>query len=217
LYATCVFTSTTSNPLQRFNAEKQQHRPKEIVVVRQRELLVGIQQLLAEQIKNETTEEEHGINNGTGRELSIFLWSAACVIWHNFSDSNIRYDTIALCLELGPSIIPKLAPFVLNSTDRILYKAACWFLCTMARSSPELLTQIFECLELNELSAEDYPLPIMHVLGNVCQSTAAAKYLINKNLLSNWATTAIEIAREEQHIRIDELTAIINCFKVCGV
>jgi hypothetical protein len=215
LYATCVYTPTpTTSPLQRFGAEKQQTRSKEIVVVRQRELLIGIQELLDEQQKNETTEEENCGNNGSARELSIFCWSAACVLWHNFSDSNVRYDTIALCLEFGPSIIPKLAQFLLHPADKILYKASAWLFCTFARSSPELLTQIFECLELKELRAEDYPVSIMHILGKVCQSTAAAQYLIDKNLLSTWATTAIEIAREEQHIRIDELAAIINCFKV---
>lgn len=214
LYATCIFSSTTINSLQRFSTEKQQSRSKEIVVLRQRELLIGIQQLLAEQVKNETSEEENCVSNGSARELSIFLWSAACVIWHNFSDSNVRYDTIALCLELGPSIIPKLAQFVLNITDKVLYQSSCWFLCTIGRSAPELLTQIFKCLELTDLSAEDYSISVMRILGKVCQSTAASKYLIDKNLLSSWATTAIEIAREEQHIRIDELTAIVNCFKV---
>lgn len=215
LYTTCISPSSSSSHSQHVGPDIRQYsQSKETAVLRQRELLLGIQKFMTELTNDESLESGGWIRAESVHEFSVFLWSAACVIWHNFSDSSIRYNTVALCLEIGPAIIPKLAQFVLNSTNTLLKKASCWLLCSFGRTSSEHPNQIFECLGIADCTADEYSISVMQIIGKVCQSTAAAKYLIDKKLFSNWAMTSIEIAREEQHIRIDELTAIINCFSV---
>lgn len=213
LYSTCL-PSTNTVYQNRYSAENRlsSSSSNEVAILRQRELLTGIQKLLSELLDEDEMSDEENLALPEKREIAIFIWSAACVLWQNSSDKQLRYDTIALCLEVGPFIIPKLSRFIIKSPDNIFYRASCWLLCTFARVSSELLNQIFDCLGLNEVMADE--ISIMRILGKICQSTAAVKFLIDKNLIFNWSNTAIEISREEQHIRIDELSAIIECFQV---
>jgi hypothetical protein len=214
LYVSCLPTSKTSFH-QRFGPESQiLSTSNEKAVLRQRELLIGIQRLFTELVRDNLFDEDSWNRRETVNEVAVFVWSAACVLWHNSSDKQLRYETLALCLEIGPSIIPKLTQFVLNLRENALYKASAWLLTAFARISPELLTQIFDHLGLSNCSADEYSIQVMRILGKVCQSRSASKYLIDKRLFSNWINTVIEVVREDQHIRINEVTAIIDCFRV---
>ncbi|KAI6178303.1 UBC core domain-containing protein [Aphelenchoides besseyi] len=220
LYASCALPTASSTHQQRFGLDNRPvHVAHSTAVNRQRHLLNGIKDLLTNLLPQEnlTSEDSNWTRPEALKEISIFLWSAACVIWHNTSDDSIRYDTMAICFDVGSVVILYLAHFVLNIREPNLLHASSWMLCALARSSPKHLDSIFEKLGLAQLAAVDYSVTVMKALGKICQSATAVRYLMSRNLLNDWAKIAIEICDQEQHHRLPQLVSIVDCFNQLAV
>ncbi|KAI6202918.1 hypothetical protein M3Y94_00496400 [Aphelenchoides besseyi] len=220
LYASCALPTASSTHQQRFGLDNRPvHVAHATAVNRQRQLLDGIQKLLTNLLPqaNLTSEDSNWARPEALKEISIFLWSAACVIWHNTSDENIQHHTRAICLDVGTAIIPYLAHFVLNIREPNLLHASSWMLCTLARTSSTHLDLIFNNLGLAQLAAVDYSVDVMSALGKICQSATAVRYLMNRHLLNDWAMIAIEICDQDQHHRLPQLVGIVDCFNQLAV
>lgn len=37
---------------------------------------------------------------------AVLIWTASCIIWHNINVEERRFDTLALCMDLTPQLIP---------------------------------------------------------------------------------------------------------------
>src|SRR5690606_31768894 len=98
---------------------------------RQSQLLNGIEKIL-QLIENKLVFHESTI--------SVVLWAAACAIWNNVSTENLRYQTIADCINIGKKIALPLWKWITTKSDKfhILTISASWLLCALCRTCNEV-------------------------------------------------------------------------------
>lgn len=65
-----------------------------MAIIRQRQLLEGLIMLLDRQKSEDINTNE--------KTLAALIWAAACAIWSNLGEESMRYETIAIVLDVGP-------------------------------------------------------------------------------------------------------------------
>uniref|UniRef100_A0A915ECF1 Uncharacterized protein n=1 Tax=Ditylenchus dipsaci TaxID=166011 RepID=A0A915ECF1_9BILA len=60
-------------------------------------------------IKSKTVicSEENGETWHFMKAVSMLMWSASCIVWENSREESMRYDTIAVCLDIASSAMLK--------------------------------------------------------------------------------------------------------------
>ena len=76
---------------------------KEKVLSRQRELLNGVHRLLVALTPDEHDDDDDDdwLQPERIKELAVFIWTTACVVWQNVSDDVMRAESVAVCLEVS--------------------------------------------------------------------------------------------------------------------
>ena len=153
--------------------------------VRQQQLLVGIEYLLS-------LIDDRAIFDDT--TFSIILWAAACIIWNNVGNGNLRYQTLASCLEVGNRIQPSLWKLATSTSNnhKLLKPSAAWLLCSLFRADSNLARQTTEELRNKTNFTKDE----LRALAQIYQSESAAIELINSGLLTKFIDESIKISKQ---------------------
>ncbi|KHN86883.1 Baculoviral IAP repeat-containing protein 6 [Toxocara canis] len=163
------------------------HVKHQIQVFRQRQLLTGIDFMLS---------SSHSFPYNQQEAIAVLIWSASCAVWKNVSDKSMHFDTVAVCVEVGTKLIPRLCDVAsnLNSQWRnSMSEAASWLLCSLIRCAPTHLCDALRFLGFGD-APERSVIPsseAMSVVGRMCQSATAVRSLLSTSTLQHWIEYAI--------------------------
>uniref|UniRef100_A0A1I7RY28 Baculoviral IAP repeat-containing protein 6 n=1 Tax=Bursaphelenchus xylophilus TaxID=6326 RepID=A0A1I7RY28_BURXY len=107
LFTSCSISSQIA-PSRSQNADinRPVHIIHGLVIARQRQLLQGVETLLKDTLNGcSDAEGSRWIRAEVLNEVAVFIWASACAVWHNISEESVRYDTIAICLEMAPNLL----------------------------------------------------------------------------------------------------------------
>uniref|UniRef100_F1KPF7 Baculoviral IAP repeat-containing protein 6 n=1 Tax=Ascaris suum TaxID=6253 RepID=F1KPF7_ASCSU len=194
------------------------HVKHQLQVFRQRQLLTGITSILSSTLLFPYNQQE---------AVAVLMWSASCAIWNNISDEGMHHDTVAVCVEIGTKLIPRLCDVASNVGSKwrtSMCEAASWLLCSLIRCAPTHLPHALRFLGFsgereNDYSTGEIPsLEAMTVVGRMCQSATAVRSLLSTSTLQHWTELAITLCEGGDAMRLVALAGIVECLRaLCSI
>uniref|UniRef100_A0A0R3QJP8 UBIQUITIN_CONJUGAT_2 domain-containing protein n=1 Tax=Brugia timori TaxID=42155 RepID=A0A0R3QJP8_9BILA len=148
---------------------------------------------------------------------AVLIWTASCIIWHNINVEERHFDTLALCINLTPQLLPflcKMAVDVSEQCNDTLAKSASWLLCSLMRGAPNLLRNALKeigLLDMNDKPKRDVPQSAFTVVQRMCQSRTSILHLHSLGLLQYWVELIITYSEETNMEHISLLISIVRC------
>ncbi|VDN82160.1 unnamed protein product [Brugia pahangi] len=148
---------------------------------------------------------------------AVLIWTASCIIWHNINVEERHFDTLALCINLTPQLLPflcKMAVDVSEQCNDTLAKSASWLLCSLMRGAPNLLRNALKeigLLDMNDKPKRDVPQSAFTVVQRMCQSRTSILHLHSLGLLQYWVELIITYSEETNMEHMSLLISIVRC------
>ncbi|VDK73717.1 unnamed protein product [Litomosoides sigmodontis] len=180
----------------------------EICVIRQCQVLVGVTSIITSQNYKKPLRDV----------AAVLLWTASCIIWHNINVQERRSDTLALCNDLTPKLLPFLCEMAVDVSEQCndtLAKSASWLLCSLMRGAPHLLRNALK--EIGLLDMNDKPKTegitqnAFTVVQRMCQSRTSISQLHSLGLLQYWIELVISYCEESNMEHMPMLVGIVRC------
>uniref|UniRef100_A0A183DSH7 Mab-21 domain-containing protein n=1 Tax=Gongylonema pulchrum TaxID=637853 RepID=A0A183DSH7_9BILA len=76
-------------------------------VIKQCQMLLGLTTVIAPQNKNKSLRDV----------LAVLLWTTSCILWHNMNVIERRSDTLAMCTDLAPPLLPSVRLYLKKPPD----------------------------------------------------------------------------------------------------
>ncbi|VDK62166.1 unnamed protein product [Onchocerca ochengi] len=180
----------------------------QICVTKQRQLLLGVTSVITSQNYKKPLRDV----------AAVLIWTASCIIWHNINVEERRFETLALCMDLTPQLLPLLCEMAVDVSDQCndtLAKSASWLLCSLMRGAPHLLCNALK--EIGLLDINDKPKRegitqnAFTVVQRMCQSRTSVLQLHSFGLLQHWVELVIAYCEETNMEHMSLLVSIIRC------
>uniref|UniRef100_A0A915PSQ5 UBC core domain-containing protein n=1 Tax=Setaria digitata TaxID=48799 RepID=A0A915PSQ5_9BILA len=149
---------------------------------------------------------------------AVLIWTASCIIWHNINVEERRFDTLAICMDLTPQLLPFLCEMAIDASEQCndtLAKSASWLLCSLMRGAPHLLRNALK--EIGLLDINDKPKiegitqNAFTVVQRMCQSRTSITQLQSFGLLQHWVELIITFCEETNMEHMLLLVSIVRC------
>ncbi|KAM3721402.1 Baculoviral IAP repeat-containing protein [Dirofilaria immitis] len=149
---------------------------------------------------------------------AVLIWTASCIIWHNINVEERHLETLALCMDLTPQLLPLLCKMAMDVSEQCndtLAKSVSWLLCSLMRGAPHLLHNALK--EIGLLDINDKPKRegitqnAFTVVQRMCQSRTSILQLHSFGLLQYWVELIIAYCEETNMEHISLLVSIVRC------
>ncbi|KAL3998353.1 Ubiquitin-conjugating enzyme family protein [Acanthocheilonema viteae] len=180
----------------------------QICVVKQYQVLLGVTSIITSQ----------NYKNPLRDVAAVLIWTASCIIWHNINVEERRLDTLALCMDLTPQLLPFLCEMAVDVSEQCndtLAKSASWLLCSLMRGAPHLLRNALKEIGLLDLNdkpkKEGVTQNAFTVVQRMCQSRTSITQLHSFGLLQYWIELVITYCKETTMEHMPILVSIVRC------
>ncbi|EJD76030.1 ubiquitin-conjugating enzyme family protein [Loa loa] len=180
----------------------------QICVIKQCQVLLGVTTIITSQNYKKPLRDV----------AAVLIWTASCIIWHNINVEERRFDTLALCMDLSPQLLPFLCELAVDVSEQCndtLAKSASWLLCSLMRGAPHLLRNVLKEIGLLDMNDKPKREGVTHnaftVVQRMCQSRTSILQLHSFGLLQHWVELIITYCEETNMEHISLLVSIVRC------
>ncbi|CAG9531988.1 unnamed protein product, partial [Cercopithifilaria johnstoni] len=179
-----------------------------ICVVKQYQVLLGVTSVITSQNYKKPLRDV----------AAVLIWTASCILWHNINVEERRFDTLALCMDLTPQLLPFLCEMAVDVSEQCndtFAKSASWLLCSLMRGAPHFLRNALK--EIGLLDMNDKPKRegvtqnAFTVVQRMCQSRTSISQLHSFGLLQYWIELVISYCEETSMEHMSMLVSIVRC------
>uniref|UniRef100_A0A158Q7N3 UBIQUITIN_CONJUGAT_2 domain-containing protein n=1 Tax=Elaeophora elaphi TaxID=1147741 RepID=A0A158Q7N3_9BILA len=203
-----LFTLCAHDPLMLGDDTVRVQKEHQICVIKQSQVLLGVTSVITSQNYKKPLRDV----------AAVLIWTASCIIWHNINVEERRFDTLALCMDLTPQLLPFLCEMAVDVSEQCndtLAKSASWLLCSLMRGAPHLLRNALK--EIGLLDVNDKPKRegvtqnAFTVVQRMCQSRTSISQLHSFGLLQYWIELVITYCEEISMEHMPMLVSIVRC------